>query len=261
MKRQDSKQVNRTLVILLIIIFAALLVVFAINVSSVVSSALQTKESMQFYEVLRERVHLNPRPIEPEVETEKIEPEIYLSPIDFDFLYSVNKDAAAWIQIENTNIDFPVVQCANNNYYLPLAFDKTENENGTIYMDCGNAKDFTDANTIIYGHNMVSGEMFNSLSHYKDQSFFEDHPKIKIYTTTAEYTYEVFAAYTTEYISEAYTLNCDFGQYLSLVNERNILNTDTSVTTQDKILTLATCDYSFDNARMVVHGKLLEDGK
>lgn len=185
----------------------------------------------------------------------------YISPIDFDALRKINPDIVGWIVVDGTTIDYPIVQGQNNSTYLNTLFTGGYNPSGAIFMDYRNASGFTDFNTIIYGHKMKNNTMFQGLSEYKSQTFCEQYPAFTIYTPEQEYRCEVFSAYVTPAVSEAYILDfenkADYVQYLNTAISRSLLLSGTILSSTDSIVTLSTCDYSYNNARMVVHAKLV----
>ena len=142
---------------------------------------------------------------EPEVVVEEEEPiEI---PIDFASLKQVNPDIYAWIDIADTNVHYPIVQSATDDtYYLEHTIEGVKGYPGSIYTEMVNAKDFSDFNTLIYGHDMKDGSMFKHLHKFADAEFFNTHDTIVIYTETAIKTYKVLAAvvYDDRHIMYAY---------------------------------------------------------
>lgn len=132
-------------------------------------------------------------------------PEPYVSPIDFAALQEVNPDIYAWLRIEDSKIDYPIVQHPEyDEYYLVNNSDGVGDPNGAIFTQAKyNKKDFTDPVTLIYGHNMASGAMFGTLRQsYTVQEFFDSHKTIKIFTPEEELDYQVFACipYSDEHI-------------------------------------------------------------
>ncbi len=116
-------------------------------------------------------------------------------PINFKKLKKRNPDIYAWIRIKDTNIDYPIVQSAtDDSYYLDHTIDGVAGYPGSIYTESVNAKDFTDFNTLIYGHDMKDGSMFKHLHKFEDASFFESHDKVTIYTETEIKKYRIYAA-------------------------------------------------------------------
>lgn len=195
------------------------------------------------------------QPLEPGA----VEP--YHCPIDFDALREINPDIVGWIVVDGTTIDYPIVQGPDNAAYLNTTFNGTPNPSGAVFMDYRNAPDFSDVNTIIYGHKMRNDTMFQGLSEYKSQDFWSKHPTFTIYTPDAGYRCEVFAAYVTQPVSETYVLDfegrANFAAYLTYAIDHSVIQTGTVLYSTDRIVTLSTCDYSFSNARMVVHARMV----
>ena len=188
--------------------------------------------------------------------------------IDFAALQEeTNADIYAWIYIPNTKIDYPVLQHPEDNlYYLNYNIDGTKGYPGCIYTEDYNSKDFTDHNTVIYGHNMKNGTMFAGLHKYEDSKFFEENPYVYIYTADEVYVYQVFAAYefSDAHILYNYPSDTDaaFSSYLEEVMDvrsmNSNFNSDIEVTGTDKIVTLSTCISNKPNNRYLVQGLLLE---
>ena len=190
-----------------------------------------------------------------------VNPEAALIPdINFDALDGVGSNLVAWLYSPETVINYPVAQGQDNFYYLNHLADGTENGNGCLFIDWKNASDFSDENTVIYGHHMQSGKMFASLVNYADQSYFEEHPVIYLTIRTGKYKIELFSGYTTDRNSSAYTLRFatkhEFAEWLREVSDKSDFRTSMRLSTEDHIVTLSTCAYSFYDARYVVHGRL-----
>ena len=113
--------------------------------------------------------------------------------VQFDELKQQNEDVIAWIYGANTHINYPVVQGSDNDYYLRHLLDGTWNDNGSIFMDCSNKGDFSDQNSLIYGHNMTSGAMFSNLVKYKKQAYYDQHPYLYMLTPQQNYKLRLFA--------------------------------------------------------------------
>lgn len=191
--------------------------------------------------------------------------------IDFEALRGEeNEHIYAWITIPGTVIDYPIVQHPEDpDYYLNYNLDGTKGYPGGIYTQFYNSKDWEDANTVIYGHNMKNGSMFAGLHQYEDSEFFEEHPYVYIYSEEKIRVYEVFAAY--EYAD--INLVTFFGlpgvmtyeEYLaniySIDGMNNNFNTDIQVNTEDKIVTLATCIASKPDMRYLVQAVLVAEGE
>lgn len=187
--------------------------------------------------------------------------------VSFDALLEECSDVVAWIYCADTSINYPIVQSGDNDYYLRRLMNGKYNIGGTLFMDYRNQADCSDWNTIVYGHNMKNGSMFAALPKYQEQAFYEEHPVMYLLTPEQDYMIELIGGYVTPSDSEAYS----FPQTLE---ERNALIEKTcrassfvsgaEILETDKLITLSTCVYDYDNARYVLVGVLrpveLEEG-
>lgn len=180
--------------------------------------------------------------------------------INFVDLQQDYPDAMSWIRIEGTRIDYPVAQGEDNQYYVNHLIDGTRNKNGAIFADYRNNADFTDKNTILYGHHMKSGAMFAALVEYQDIEFWKEHPIVEIFLPGEHYIGEIYSAYITPADSETFTVHFEndenFAEYLEMTTKESLIDTGIGVSAEDRIITLSTCTYEYDNARFVVHAKL-----
>lgn len=191
------------------------------------------------------------------------------NPIDFDKLQEINADLYAWIKIPNTSIDYPVAQAyyEADSFYLDHNIYKEYEFAGTIYTEKKNSKDFSDPNTVLYGHNMLNGTMFQNLHYFQDPVFFNENDTLYIYTPGHILTYRIFAAYQYDdrHILNSFDFSDEavFAQYLEdCLNPRSMLcnvREDTTLTTDDKIITLSTCLGSNKSVRYLVQGVLIKD--
>lgn len=178
--------------------------------------------------------------------------------VDFAALAEINPDIVAWIYIEDTEVNYPVVQGSDNQYYLKHLFSGEWNSLGCIFLDTRNAADFSDWNSIVYGHHMKNGTMFSGLTEYKKQEFYDTHPTILIMTPEQNFRVEIFAGYVANVKDNAWKV--DFGtdavfvDWQKSVKERSCFNSGITPAATDCIVTLSTCSYEFDNARFVLHG-------
>lgn len=189
--------------------------------------------------------------------------------IDFaDLQENVNPDIYAWIYIPDTQIDYPVLQHPTDNYYyLEYNLDGSKGYPGCIYTEDYNEKDFSDPNTVIYGHNMKNGTMFAGLHKFEDSEYFEEHPYVYVYTEDRLFAYEIFAAH--ESGNEHILYNNDFSdsyvfaKYLAEIMTGRTMNgnirEDLSVTADDRIVTLSTCVANRPEKRYLVQGVLLNE--
>lgn len=205
------------------------------------------------YDDLRDAVSAPPlaQPTPTVIPSVEPTPEPYVSPIDFEALWEINTDIYAWIEVPGTDVSYPVVQHPTSDaYYLNYTIEGKYGLPGSIYTEPSvNAKDFSDFNTIIYGHNMWSRTMFSSLLDYRDAAFLEENREILIYTPDAEYHYTIFAAviYSDAYIPYYYDSETEAGRqaFLDSIGDTRDMNnhilTDVEVTPDSHVLTLSTC--------------------
>lgn len=180
--------------------------------------------------------------------------------VDFEALQAINPDVVAWIYIEGTTINYPVVRGTDNSYYLYRLVDGTVNGAGSIFMDYRSESGLSDRHTVFYGHHMQNGSMFQPITQYKDQAFYDDHPVALIMTPTGNYTLEFFAGYVTDMNSQAWKLEFasdeEFALWLEETAARSVFTGSTEPTAQDRVVTLSTCTYEYDDARFVLVGVL-----
>ena len=204
----------------------------------------------------------NPEEIE-EAEEKKEEENTLKAPIEVDFasLKAVNDDVIGWIYVEALadTINYPVVQGDDNSTYLHTTYEGNYNFAGTIFVDYENSADFSDCNTLIYGHNMKNGSMFAQLKKFANEpEVYEKSKYFWILTPEADYRYEIVAAYTTGVSSDTYTLfkgpGKEFQSYLEKIKSYSAIETTVrEMTIKDKIVTLSTCTGN-DATRFVVQG-------
>ena len=189
------------------------------------------------------------------------------SPVDWEGIWEINEDVYAWITVPGTVIDYPILQHATDNtYYLNYNIDGSYGYPGCIYTENMNAKDFSDNNTVIYGHNMKNGSMFAGLHQYEERSFFDENAQVLIYTPEKEYEYTIFAAYIYDDRHLLYSFDFSneevYASYLDTVmNMRDLsanIRNDISVTNGNKIITLVTCMSNQPDKRLLVQAVLNE---
>ena len=180
--------------------------------------------------------------------------------IDFDALKKTNPDTVGYIKVNNTNIDYVVVQTKDNNYYLNHNFNKEKNKAGWIFLDYRNKLDGSDKNIIIYGHNMKDGSMFETLSNVLQKWWYEDSDNYVLTFTTSEETikYQVFSTYDIKpedyYIETNFKNDNEYIKFLKTLKSRSNHNYNTEVDKDDTILTLSSCLGSGEK-RVVLHAK------
>ncbi|MBC1743560.1 class B sortase [Listeria welshimeri] len=178
-------------------------------------------------------------------------------------LQKLNKDMAGWLTIVDTEIDYPILQSTDNDYYLHHNYKNEKARAGSIFKDYRNTNEFLDKNTIIYGHNMKDGSMFADLRKYLDKDFFKAHPTFSYESGLANYKAEIFSVYETTtdfyYIETDFPGKQDFDDYLEKVKQQSIYKSNVKVSSKDRIITLSTCDTEkdYEKGRMVIQGKLV----
>lgn len=185
--------------------------------------------------------------------------------IDFDALTGVNDDVVGWLYVEALDsISYPVVKGKDNDEYLHSTYEGTYNFAGTIFIDCDNARDFSDCNTLVYGHNMKNGSMFGQLKKFvQDEATYKKSKYFWMFTPDKDYRYEIISAYTTQVNSDTYTLfkgpGKEFEFYLNKIVGYSEIETDPGeLTMMDRVMTLSTCTGN-QATRFVVQGKLVDE--
>ena len=184
--------------------------------------------------------------------------------IDFANLQQVNKEVTGWIWIYDTVVNYPLVQSGkNNDAYLHKTYDGTSNSSGSIFMDYRNAGDFSDANTIIYGHNMKNGKMFAVLKKFSNQDFYDSHREFYIMTPEGNRRYEIISAFQTDALSDIYDRNfssaAERQAWFDKVLRSSAILAAVDATAEDSFVTLSTCVSCNDyRARFVFIGRLAE---
>lgn len=174
-------------------------------------------------------------------------------------LIKINEDYKMWIEVPNTNINYPVVQGQDNDFYLSHDFNKKESSSGAIFMDYKNNID-KDKNIIIYGHNMKNKSMFQNLMKFKDEAFWRENNEIILTIDGKRYEYEIFSSYISN--SEDIDLKTNFEneeeylKYIDDIKKKSIFHRDINIKSNDRIITLSTCSYEKDDARMIINGRL-----
>ncbi|MBQ8556029.1 MAG: sortase [Clostridia bacterium] len=183
------------------------------------------------------------------------------SQLDFKALSQLMPDIVGWIVCPGTNINYPIVQGEDNDFYLSHLPDGTANASGSIMLDVANAGDWSDQLSILHGHFMRSGEMFGSLDDFADPAYAAEHAVMQLYTPQGDYTVELLAACTVDGAKLGYMPNFEddasLERFLAKLTGRSAYKTAYESTRNDQLLLLSTCAYSFVNARFMVLGRLI----
>lgn len=174
--------------------------------------------------------------------------------IDFVQLLAQYPNAVGWLYCEGTPINYPVMQSDDNDYYLRRLPNGTHNTAGSLFADyrCGEIGETN--NYIIYGHNMKNGTMFSSLTKYKSQSYYDEHPVLYLYTPEGNYKIELIAGFVSKPTGEVYNTVLTYEQMLEFCSHSTFRSTITPCDAE-RYITLSTCSYEYENARYVVIGK------
>lgn len=183
--------------------------------------------------------------------------------VDFTSLKERNSDTVAWIWINNSNINYPVVQTENNSYYLNRAFDESYSGAGWLFMDYRNNSVDFDTNTVIYGHSMKDKTMFGTLLQARYDWWYtnKDNQVIKLSTPKENTLWRIFSTYTipaeSYYIQTSFSSNNDIQNFFNTIKARSVYDFGVDLITTDKVLTLSTCNSATTDERLVVHAKLI----
>lgn len=260
MGKQEKREGKRRINILLLLLCLLFLGAAVFSGYKIISTLLEYREGEQVYEEMRQYVQLptappsqaeRPDSTEPPLETEPV-----VTPVDFEALWDINPDVVGWIYIEGTNINYPILQGETNETYLYHLVNGSYNRSGSIFMDFRNERDFTDQNTVIYGHHMRDGSMFADLVNFKSQSFYDAHPTGYLFTPERTYTLTFFTGYISDISGDAWRTDFssdeDFAQWLQNSVSRSMFSSSISPSHTDRILTFSTCTYEYDDARFIL---------
>lgn len=184
-------------------------------------------------------------------------------PTSFDKLKKINSEVVGWVSVNNTKINYPVTQHTDNKYYLENDIYNRKVITGWIFMDYRNDPNFTDQNTIVYGHNTTSGYMFGDLKNTANKEWYTnpDNQIITFKTLEKELHFKIFSIYrtdyTTDYLNIGFYNNDYFIEFIDMIKKRSIHNFNVNITPEDKILTLSSCTGG-NNRRIVMHAVMLK---
>lgn len=253
-----SKKIYKILFYILLIISILLSVSISFNVYS-------RYAARKDFEVLRYEKPKVPK-LTQEIPTENLDDKLTVIQIEdksktgmLNSLKQKNPDTIAWLEIPGTKIDYPIMQSTDNNFYLRKNFNKKYNIAGSVFADYRNSRDFKDQNTVIYGHNMKDGSMFYDVTLLKNQDFFNKYHKIYVTLDNRLLEYTIFSVYETKkdynYREPKYD-ELYFETRLGEFKRKSLVASNAKVDTESNILTLSTCSYTFNDARLVVHSVL-----
>lgn len=175
-------------------------------------------------------------------------------------LSAIGKDIVGWISFPDTQIDYPVAQCDNNSYYCYHLPDGSYNVCGTIFMDCQKSSSMSSRNTVLYGHHMKNGSMFQNITCYKDSGFFESHKTANYYTADGDYEIQIaygFVISSEQWNDNGYVDDENMPELIKYAKENTTFESGIEITAADKIMTFSTCSYEFNNANYMLIGKVV----
>ena len=188
-------------------------------------------------------------------------PQGFTGDIDFDALREVNPDIVGWIYYEGTNINYPIVQGKDNDYYLHISFDGTWTLGGTLFADAITEDPFNQFNTIVYGHHMQDHTMFGDIKELLDTEYCKAHPQFELITPEGKYHLRICAFVHQPSDSAIYTTNFHDEEgkqeYINLIKSLATYITTEEMTAEDRLVILSTCAYEYQEARYMVVGKMI----
>jgi SrtB family sortase len=196
---------------------------------------------------------------------EELRQALALVEIDFPAWQSLNGDVRAWIHNESILVDHPILKPPDNEYYLTRDLDLSYKEMGSIFFDFRNQTNFSDPNTIIYGHNFDNGLMFSNLVWYKSQQFYEQNPFYYLYTPGQVYRVDIAAGIVVgetdiTYLVVDFESDIEFRNLIEKIDENSVIETEIELTPDDRLVTLYTCTNDWQGQRFVVIGKITPMG-
>lgn len=175
----------------------------------------------------------------------------------------LNSDVIGVLEISGIQIKYPILKGSDNSFYLDRNINKEIDKRGSIYLDYINEPDFSDVNSVIYGHSMKDHSMFGGLYKFRNQEFVDSNSIIKIYTDKKLLKYQIFSVYVIEpdypYRIKEFNSNDEIEKFLINITSKSEIKSNIKPTIDDKILTLSTCAYDFYDARLAVHAVLINE--
>lgn len=250
-----------------LILIIVLLIIFVFSTGMLILQLIDNKKNKDIYDdalsialgnaEAEEALDVNvwiPEPVVDDKQYEKMQD------INLDALRERNPEVVGWIRIPGSVLDYPIMQGADNEYYLNHAWNNSNSYSGSIFLESRNQPSFAEYNTIVYGHNMRNGSMFATLREYRREKFLKKRPYVYIKTDAGVFRYEIFASFDAPLDSPVYGLS--FNQEETKVNllkfamENSVIETGVQPELTDRILTLSTCTNTGYSTRWVVMARL-----
>lgn len=268
-EKQDTGQKNRAGKRIRAVTMVVLVAVFVCSSLRLAGYYLEYWQQKKLYEAAA-AAYLRRLPASAESSAEEEEAEDEqgdVCPIEVDFaaLLAENGDIVGWLYCEDTNINYPVVQGKDNEYYLDHSYNGEAGRAGAIFVDADNDSGFGDSNTILYGHHMRDGSMFAHLSDWAEQEYFDAHSEMWLLTPGQDYRVELLGGYLIPGTSGSYTIftgACpEFDEYLRKAAAAFDVQTEADMPGDGRYIMLSTCEYVYKDARYVLHGRLVPVGE
>ena len=196
---------------------------------------------------------------EPNEETERM--------LQVKQLQEQNTDIVGWLEIENTNINYPILQGIDNSYYMTHNYKKENSKNGSIFLDANYNWNIPSNNLLIYGHNLGNGMMFQELLKYEKESFYQEHPVIRFTTAEEDAEYEIISVFKSRVYHKSeknvfryyFFLNNEseeeYNQFVKNAKNVSLYSIDATASYGDQLITLSTCSYYIEDGRFAVVGR------
>ncbi len=246
-----------------VIVFAAVFVISGYNIAKIL---IEDAAAQKLYSNI-EKEYVTPITPAPEKEEAKNEEQAVIEvkepaiKVDFEALTKKNNEVVGWLYLPNSVVNYPVAKAQSNDKYLRRGLDGKYLRAGTLFADFRN-KDLTDSsNYIIYGHNMKNGTMFKTIVDYKKQEFYDKNPIIYYLTPEKNYKIELISGNIVKSDAEIYNPDTEKSELFEIVKgyvKTSTFKSSVTLTEEDKLITLSTCSYEYDDARFIVIGKLTE---
>jgi len=238
-----------------------LVIFFLIALLNIIIIAQEYNKSQISYETIDNFIVVEPEISEKNEESEsEDEPTIK---VDFETLKTINSDIVGWIYIEDTPINYPIVQSTDNSFYLKHLFNKEYGIAGCVFLDCNNSSDFKDLNSVVYGHHMRDETMFTSIAKYKKQSYYDEHQIAIIITPYETITVKLFAGFVANPQSDdawkiEFKEKYEFELWKEKIIGKSLFKSNYIPNKDDTIITFSTCSYEFNDARFVLYGAICQ---
>ena len=258
--KKNNKNLKRKIIYYILITIIILSSIYIIKHLKMQKEAKEESELLNKIDIMENTIDLNKNKntIEINEETERM--------TKIKKLQEENSDIVGWIEVEGTNINYPVLQGEDNEYYLTHNYKKEKSQKGSIFLSKDYDLKLPSDNLLIYGHNLISGQMFNNLLKYKDREFYEKHPNIRFTTAKEDFKFEIFSVFyskvflkSEENVFRYYNFvtaksEKDYNNFVENAKKASIYDTNKEAEYGDRLITLVTCSYHVEDGRFVVIG-------